>query len=152
MGCAGLVTCRLIWMLPAEPALVVIVSRYGIRDLRSGNEFLLRHSIEDVSVRQIRGCKTVLLTSTLRRQVGCVRSRRAISPQSDADVIVIDPAGLATDFATLLRTCQACTTRANGAPHCSRSATTKRKASPSKRHKFAAGGQLCCAAGWAHPR
>jgi hypothetical protein len=36
------------------------------------------------------------------------RKRRAISRQGDADVIVIDPAGLATDFATLLRVCQAC--------------------------------------------
>ncbi|MGY8684438.1 hypothetical protein Q2941_42815 [Bradyrhizobium sp. UFLA05-153] len=114
-GCAGvllfgLVTCRLIWMLPAERGPVVIVSRYGIRDLRIGNEFLLWDSIEDVSVRESRGCKTVVLTPTpaLRQQLRCVRSRRAISPQSDTDFIVIDPAGLATDLATLLRACQAC--------------------------------------------
>jgi hypothetical protein len=48
----GLVTCRLIWMLPADRGAVVIVSRYGVRDLRIGNEFLLRGSIEDVSVRE----------------------------------------------------------------------------------------------------
>jgi hypothetical protein len=26
------------------------------------------------------------------------------------------------------------------------------KASPYKRHKIAAGGSLCCSAGWTHPR
>ncbi|WP_371929969.1 hypothetical protein [Bradyrhizobium sp. CCGUVB1N3] len=53
MRCAGvllfgLVTCRLIWMLPAERRPVVIVGRNGIRDLRIGNEFLLWDSIQDV--------------------------------------------------------------------------------------------------------
>ncbi|WP_245288076.1 hypothetical protein [Bradyrhizobium sp. Ec3.3] len=97
-------------MLPAERGPAVIVSRYGIRDLRIGNEFLLWDSIEDVSVRESRGCRAVVLTPTpaLRQQLRCVRSRRAISPQSDTDFIVIDPAGLATDLATLLRACQAC--------------------------------------------
>ncbi|MGY8665323.1 hypothetical protein Q3C01_23560 [Bradyrhizobium sp. UFLA05-109] len=105
----GLVTCRLIWMLPAERGAVVIVSRYGILALRISNECRFWDSFEDVSVHQSRGCKAVMLTHTpaLLRRLRCVRSRRAISPQSDADFIDIDPAGLATDFATLLRAYQA---------------------------------------------
>src|SRR6186713_2556580 len=46
MGYAGVavfgsITCWLIWMLPAERGPVVIVTPYGIRDLRIGKEFLL---------------------------------------------------------------------------------------------------------------
>jgi hypothetical protein len=103
----GLVTCRLIWMLPADRGAVVIASRYGVRALRIGNEFLLRDSIEDVSVRETTGARPLTPTSALRRRLCCVRGKRTASPRIDADRIVIDPAGLATDFGKLLRARQA---------------------------------------------
>ncbi|MGV7216107.1 hypothetical protein [Bradyrhizobium sp. UFLA05-112] len=102
----GLVICRLIWMSLAERC--ATVSHHRIRDLRAGDEFLLWDSIEDVSVRESYGCKTVMLTPALRRQLRSVRSRGAISPRNDTDFSVIAPAGPATDFATLLRACLAC--------------------------------------------
>jgi hypothetical protein len=71
-----LVFARLIWMLPAERGPVVIVTPYGVRDLRIGNEFLLWDSIVE-----IRG------------------SARRVSD----DRIVIPSEGPATDFETLLR-------------------------------------------------
>jgi hypothetical protein len=77
VGYAGvMVFARLIWMLPAERGPVVIVTPYGVRDLRIGNEFLLWDSIVE-----IRG------------------SARRVSD----DRIVIPSEGPATDFETLLR-------------------------------------------------
>jgi hypothetical protein len=115
LGYAGvmvfaLVTCRLIWMLPAERGPVVIVTRYGIRDLRIGNEFLLWDSIVDVSTEECRGHKAVVLalTPALQQQLSCIRANRAVSRDAHADRVVIRPEGLATDFDTLLRACRDC--------------------------------------------
>ena len=81
----GLVTSRLIWLLPAERGPVVIVTPYGIRDLRIGNEFLLWDSIAEISTEECRGHKAIVLTLTpaLQRQLCTIRTleRRA---QNDA--------------------------------------------------------------------
>lgn len=107
----GLVTSRLIWMLPAERRPVVIVTPYGIRDLRIGNEFLLWDSIAEISAEECRGHKTIVLTPTpaLQRQLCAIRTlaRRAQSDRQ-SDRIVIRSEGLATDFDTLLRACHDC--------------------------------------------
>lgn len=103
----GLVTCRLIWMLPSERGPVVIVTPYGIRDLRIGNEFLLWESIADVSAEECRGHKLIVLTPTpaLQRQLCCIH---AASRGAQADRIVIQSDGLMTDFDTLLNACRDC--------------------------------------------
>ncbi|KJC48898.1 STM3941 family protein [Bradyrhizobium sp. LTSP857] len=112
MGYAGVavfgpITSWLIWLLPGERGPVVIVTPYGIRDLRVGNEFLLWDSIADVSAEDCRGHKVIVLTPTpaLLRQLSCIR---AASRATQADRIVIQSEGLATDFDTLLRACRDC--------------------------------------------
>ncbi len=111
----GLVTGRLIWMLPAERGAVVIVTAYGIRDLRIGNEFLLWDSIAEISAEECRGRKMIVLTPTpaLQRQLGAIRTmaRRAQNDRRNDrrnDRIVIRSEGLAADFDTLLRACRDC--------------------------------------------
>jgi hypothetical protein len=99
----GPITGWLIWLLPAERGPVVIVTPYGIRDRRIGNEFLLWDAIADVSAEDIRGRKVIVLTPTpaLQRQLACIR-------RAPNDRIVIRSEGLATDFDTLLRACRDC--------------------------------------------
>ncbi|MCK1392911.1 hypothetical protein [Bradyrhizobium sp. 1] len=115
----GLITSRLIWLLPAERGSVVIVTPYGIRDLRIGNEFLLWESIAEVSAEERRGHRMIVLTPTpaLQRQLCCIRARIGgkvggkTGSKSDGvrdDRIVIRLDGLATDFETLLRACRDC--------------------------------------------
>jgi hypothetical protein len=112
VGYAGVVafaamTGRLIWMLPAERGSVVIVTPYGIRDLRIGNEFLLWDSIAEISAEERRGRKVIVLTPTpaLQRQLCSIRGlARGVTD----DRIVIRSEGLATDFDTLLRACRDC--------------------------------------------
>ena len=103
----GPVTARLIWMLPAERGPVVIVTLYGIRDLRIGNEFLLWDSIADVSVEECRGHKAIVLTPTpgLQQQLSFIH---AATRGARNERIIIRPDGLATDFDTLLRACRDC--------------------------------------------
>ena len=103
----GPVTARLIWLLPTERGPVVIVTLFGIRDLRIGNEFLLWDSIADVSAEDCRGRKVIVLTPTsaLQRQLSFIR---AASRGAQSARIVIRPEGLATDFDTLLRACREC--------------------------------------------
>lgn len=103
----GSITCWLIWMLPTERGPVVILTPYGIRDLRIGNEFLLWESIADVSAEECRGRKVIVLAPTpaLQRQLSCIRAAARGAPN---DRIVIRPEGLATDFDTLLRACRDC--------------------------------------------
>jgi len=110
----GPITAWLICMLPAERGPVVIVTPFGIRDLRIGNEFLLWESIADVSAEECRGRKVVVLTPTpdLQRQLSCIRAAKR-SAQNER--IVIHPEGLATDFDTLLRACRWCHAAANAA-------------------------------------
>lgn len=100
----GLATCCLIWMLPTERGPVVIVSRYGLRDLRIGNEFLLWDSIAEVSELECHGRRAVVLTLTpaLQRQLSCIKAK-CEAPRSH---VVISPQGLATDFDTLLQACR----------------------------------------------
>ena len=112
LGCAGVVafalmTGRLIWMLPAERGSVVIVTPYGIRDLRIGNEFLLWDSIAEISAEERRGRKVLVLTPTpaLQRQLCAIRG---LARCASDDCIVIQTEGLATDFETLLRACREC--------------------------------------------
>jgi hypothetical protein len=112
MGYAGValfgpITCWLIWVLPAERGPVVIVTPYGIRDLRIGNEFLLWDSIAEISAEERRGRKVIVLTPTpaLQRQLCSIRGlARGVTD----DRIVIRSEGLATDFDTLLRVCRDC--------------------------------------------
>jgi hypothetical protein len=116
MGYAGVavfgpITCWLIWMLPAERGPVVIVTPYGIRDLRIGNEFLLWDSIAEISAEERRGRKMIVLTPTpaLQRQLCTVRGlARCAQDDRQNGRIVIRSEGLATDFETLLRACRDC--------------------------------------------
>jgi len=50
----GAATCRLIWLLLAARGPVLLIGRYGIRDLRVANEFILWDSIADVSTGECR--------------------------------------------------------------------------------------------------
>jgi len=101
----GPVTCWLIWMLPAERRAVVVVTPYGIRDLRIGNEFLLWDSIAEISAEGDRGHTMIVLTPTpaLRRQL---RGIPDLASCARNDRIVIRSEGLATDSDTLLRACR----------------------------------------------
>jgi len=103
----AVMTGRLIWMLPAERGSVVIVTPYGIRDLRIGNEFLLWDSIAEISAEERRGRKVIVLTPTpaLQRQLCSIRG---LARGATDDRIVIRSEGLATDFDTLLRACRDC--------------------------------------------
>ncbi|MGY4365062.1 hypothetical protein ACVW1A_001127 [Bradyrhizobium sp. LB1.3] len=112
MGYAGValfgpITCWLIWVLPAERGPVVIVTPYGIRDLRIGNEFLLWDSIAEISAEERRGRKMIVLTPTpaLQRQLCTIRGLARCAQNGR---IVIRSEGLATDFDTLLSACRDC--------------------------------------------
>ncbi|MCK1387979.1 STM3941 family protein [Bradyrhizobium sp. 21] len=123
MGYAGVavfgpITCWLVWMLPAERGPVVIVTPYGIRDLRIGNEFLLWDSIVEISAEERRGHKMIVLTPTpaLQRQLCTIRAlARCTQDDRQNGRIVIRAEGLATDFETLLRACRDC--HAARSPH-----------------------------------
>ncbi|MFT4118969.1 STM3941 family protein [Bradyrhizobium sp.] len=101
----SLVTCWLIWMLPAERGPVVVVTPYGIRDLRLGNEFLLWDSIAEISAEECRGHKVIVLTPTpaLQRLLPCIMSR-GTQPHR----IIVRAEGLTMDVDTLLRACRDC--------------------------------------------
>ncbi|MBR0784452.1 STM3941 family protein [Bradyrhizobium iriomotense] len=107
----GLITGWLIWLLPGERGPVVIVTPYGIRDLRIGNEFLLWESIAEISTEDRRGHRMIVLTPTpaLQQQLSCIRGRSRATPRgAQQDQIVISSEGLATDFDTLQRACRDC--------------------------------------------
>jgi hypothetical protein len=107
----GLVTSRLIWMLPAERGPVVIVTPSGIRDLRIGNEFLPWESIAEVSTEQRRSHRMIVPTPTLAlpRQLAGIRARiRSMSRGAQDGRIVVRRDGLAIGFDTLLRACRDC--------------------------------------------
>lgn len=103
----GLVTSWLIWMLPSGRGPVVVVTPYGIRDLRIGNEFLPWDSIAEISAEESRGHKVIVLTPTpgLQRQLCSIRN---LARRAQSNRIVIRSEGLATDFDTLLRACRDC--------------------------------------------
>ncbi len=99
----SLVTNWLIWMLLAERGAVVVVTPYGIRDLRIGNEFLLWESIAEISADERRGHKAIVLTPSpaLRRQLCAIPTLARCARDGR-----IRAEGLATDFDTLLRACR----------------------------------------------
>jgi hypothetical protein len=103
----GVVTGWLIWLLPTERGPVVIVTPFGIRDLRIGNEFLLWESIAEISVEERRGHRRIVLTPTpaLQRQLRTMPSL-ARSARNERTVIQLE--GLAADFDTVLRACRDC--------------------------------------------
>lgn len=116
IGCAGvmligLATCWLIWRLPTEKGSVVVLTRYGVRDLRRDNEFLPWESIADVSAGRCGGHEVVVLKlcPALQRQRRCVNPGQDMRPavrQADSDHIVVSPQGLSVSFETLLQTCR----------------------------------------------
>lgn len=112
----GPITCWLIWMLPAERGPVVVVTAYGVRDLRIGNDFLLWDSIAEVSADECRGHRMIVLTPTpaMQRQL-CTSGAQMRCAQDDRQSgrIVIRSEGLATDFDTLLRACRDCHAASN---------------------------------------
>jgi len=103
----ALLTIRLIWMLPTERGPVVVVTPYGIRDLRIGNEFLPWDSIAEISAEERGGHKMIVLTPTpgLRRQLCSIRN---LARGAQNNRIVIRSEGLAADFDTVLRACRDC--------------------------------------------
>ncbi|MCK1736000.1 hypothetical protein IVA79_19160 [Bradyrhizobium sp. 138] len=112
VGFAGVVvfavmTIRLIWMLPTQRGPVVVVTPYGIRDLRIGNEFLPWDSIAEISAEERGGHKMIVLTPTpgLQRQLCSIRH---LARRTQNNRIVIRSEGLAADFETLLRACRDC--------------------------------------------
>lgn len=103
----GAATGWLIWILPAGRGPVVVVTPYGIRDLRIGNEFLPWDSIAEVSSEDRRGRRMLILTPTpaLQQQLRRIHAR---SDDVKVDRIVIESAGLIGDFDTMLRVCREC--------------------------------------------
>lgn len=102
----GALFCGLVWLLPGERGPVVVITSFGIRDLRIGNEFLVWESIAEVSAETRRGREVIVLkpTPALQRQLGFIHA----NPGVHTTGIVIDPDGLKTEFDTLLRACRAC--------------------------------------------
>lgn len=86
---------------------MVVVTPYGIRDLRIGNEFLPWESIAEISAEEYRGHETIVLTPSpaLRRQLCAIPS---LARGAQDGRIVIRSEGLATDFDTLLHACRDC--------------------------------------------
>lgn len=99
---------------------VVLVSRYGIRDLRVANEFILWDSVTDVSACEYRGRKFVVLRITpgLEQRLfpaGAAKAMLAANRAAGLDGVVIRTNRLDTDFGALLATCRANFAAARGA-------------------------------------
>jgi hypothetical protein len=108
----GLVTAKFVWALLKVRAPVLSVSRYGIRDLRIANEFILWESVTDVSACRVGRQSFVVLklTPAVERRLFCVDTAQALLTANRAlgiDGVAISPAGLAMDFEDLLKTCSA---------------------------------------------
>jgi hypothetical protein len=108
----GLVTAKFVWALLKGRAPALSVSRYGIRDLRIANEFILWESVADVSACRVgRQSYVVLkLTPAVERRLFCVDTARTLLTANRAqgiDGVAISPTGLAVDFDSLLKTCSA---------------------------------------------
>ena len=108
----GLATATCVWMQFAVKGPVVLVSNYGIRDLRIANEFILWDSVTEISACEHRGQKFVVLkiTPTLEQRLFCdgtARASLAANRTAGLDGIVIRPNGLDTDFSALLAACRA---------------------------------------------
>ena len=108
----GLATARLIWAMCAAKGPVLFVSRYGIRDLRVADEFILWDSLSQVSACEVRKQRFVVLalTPALEKRLFSTSTGQAMLTANRAfglDGIAISPGGLATDFDALLSTCAA---------------------------------------------
>jgi hypothetical protein len=108
----GAVTCRFIWRLSAARSPVLLIGRYGIRDLRVANEFILWDSIADVSTCQYRRRKFIVLkmTPALERQLFTSKARQAMLRANRAiglDGIAVSAGGLTADFDRLFDACTA---------------------------------------------
>jgi hypothetical protein len=108
----GLVTAKFVWALLKVRAPVLSVSRYGIRDLRIANEFILWESVAEVSACRLGRQSFVVLklTPAVEQRLFCVDTAPAMLTANRAlgiDGIAIGPAGLTMDFDSLLKTCSA---------------------------------------------
>ena len=108
----GAATCRLIWLLLAARGPVLLIGRYGIRDLRVANEFILWDSIADVSTCECRRRKFIVLkiTPALEQQLFISKARQAMLHANRAmglDGIAISAGGLTADFGSLFDACTA---------------------------------------------
>jgi len=108
----GFATCGLLWQSSIAQRPVLLIGRYGIRDLRVANEFILWDSVADVSTCEYRRRKFIALkiTPALERQLFTTRSRKAMLNANRAmgiDGIAISSSGLTADFDTLLDACAA---------------------------------------------
>jgi hypothetical protein len=106
----GLVTAKFVWALLHASAPVLTVSRYGIRDLRIANEFILWESVADVSACRVGRQSFVVLklAPAAERRLLCADSAPAMLTANRAlgiDGVAISPAGLAMDFDSLLKMC-----------------------------------------------
>ena len=108
----GAALCRLIWLLLAARGPVLLIGRYGIRDLRVANEFILWDSIVDVSTCEYRRRKFIVLkiTPALEQQLFTTKAMQAMLHANRAiglDGIVIGAGGLTADFGRLFDACTA---------------------------------------------
>jgi hypothetical protein len=108
----GLLTAKFVWAPFKVRAPVLYVSRYGIRDLRIANEFILWESVADVSACRLGRQSFVVLklAPAVERRLFCVDTAPAMLTANRAlgiDGVAISPAGLAMDFDNLLKTCSA---------------------------------------------
>ncbi len=112
IACFGLATLKFVRAMFAAKGPVVFVSRYGIRDLRVANEFILWDSVLNVSACESRKQKFVVLalSPALEQRLFATRSGQAMLAANRAlgvDGIAISGSGLATKFDALLRSCTA---------------------------------------------
>jgi len=108
----GLATLKLTRAMFAARGPVVFVSRYGIRDLRVADEFILWDTVLNVSACESRKQKFVVLTLSpaLEQRLFATRSGQEMLAANRAlgvDGIAISGNGLATEFDALLRGCTA---------------------------------------------
>jgi len=102
----------LIWLLSAAKRPVLLIGRYGIRDLRVANEFILWDSIAEVSACEYRRRKFIVLkiTPALEQQLFISKARQAMLHANRAmglDGIAISAGGLTADFGSLFDACTA---------------------------------------------
>jgi hypothetical protein len=108
----GAATGRLIWLLSAARGPVLLIGRYGIRDLRVANEFILWDSIAEVSACEYRRRKFVVLkiTPALEQQLFTAKAMQAMLHANRAmglDGIAISAGGLTADLGRLFDACTA---------------------------------------------
>lgn len=99
----GLVTAKFVWALLKVRAPALSISRYGIREPRIANEFILWESVADVSACRLGRQSFVVLklTPAVERRLFCVDTAQAMLTANRAlgiDGVAISPAGLAMDF------------------------------------------------------